>query len=256
MPYFIALFTYIAFFYFAQLVPSARIFFKPEQIIADFTVRDWFINVFILPFNGTLWFIRDLFVIYLLSPILLYISQNKILNIASHILLGLCWLFVVNCHIEALLFVFLGLDIVKLSPKIKNVTIDVNTKKYIAVSFFLLVITKLIYMSFFKNEKYDIINIFLLKCTILTGLPFLFLIIRTMVETDRQKFLKNILVDYNKYSFFTYLFHMLILTVIRNVLELIPVKIGNLGIIAQKLYEIDQNIVKVHRVRLFKTPVV
>ena len=163
-----------------------------------------------------------MFVIYLLSPILLYISQNKILNIASHILLGLCWLFVVNCHIEALLFVFLGLDIVKLSPKMKDVTIGVHIKKYVAVSFCLLVIIKVIYMSFFKNETYDIINILLLKCTILVGLPFVYLIIKTMVETGRQKFQKDILFDYYKYSFFTYLFHMLILTVIRNVLELIP----------------------------------
>lgn len=221
LPYFIALFSYILIFYLAQQIPLTRSFFKPEQIIENFTINDWLVNLFVIPFNGTLWFIRDLFLINLFSPLILYIINIKYLNVILQLLLFIYWFFNINCHIEAILFTMFGLDIVKYKAYLQRRFL---CKTYrISLSFLLcfFVVVKVAYMTCFDNQTYDIVNVILLKFLILSGIPYLYYMIRRIVDKD-SSWLKRVLIDYNKYSFFTYLFHMLILTIIRNIFELVP----------------------------------
>lgn len=215
IPYFIALFLYILFFYITQQFPQLRTLYKSEQIIENFSAKDLLMGVFVFPFNPTLWFLRDLFIIYVLSPILLFIVRRNILNKVVFVLLSLFWITCVNCHIEALFFVYLGLNIVFNYNQLITAPISKIAYMVCLSLFSLLVVLKVAYMSVICTDP-DIVNVVLLKLMILAGIPSLYYCVMNFVnKSGRAPSITHML---SKYSFFIYLFHLLVLTIVRKVL--------------------------------------
>lgn len=80
----------IAFFYFLQSIPFSKPFFT-KLLIRDFTTTQWLYSIFVLPIAPQLWFIRDLIVLIVLSP-LLYILLKK----APKVTLAICLILWLN----------------------------------------------------------------------------------------------------------------------------------------------------------------
>lgn len=91
IPYFFYISLAIIAFYIVQLFFPILIS-DGKTAIADYKIGDWLKAYGIggLPFVGPFWFIRNLFLIVLVSPIIYY--YNKYLKVFGLILLGLVWI--------------------------------------------------------------------------------------------------------------------------------------------------------------------
>jgi surface polysaccharide O-acyltransferase-like enzyme len=65
----------IALYFVLQSVPQTAVFFTKEHV-ADYNLNDWLFRLFIIPVPYQLWFIRDLMLLVLLSPVLNYLLEN------------------------------------------------------------------------------------------------------------------------------------------------------------------------------------
>lgn len=74
-------------------------------------------NIFITPVNGQLWFIRDLIVISVISPVLFFLSKNTFISYSTLTVLVILWAFELQpfpvigwyiLNLDVLMFLFLG----------------------------------------------------------------------------------------------------------------------------------------------------
>ena len=104
IPYFIMNTLWVAFFFVAQHIPAVSIYFSnPKNVVANWNIHDWLNAYFGIyndgsgPILGPLWFIRDLFVLNVISKGLKW-GIDRFPKIAA---LGLCimYFFGVDTHI-------------------------------------------------------------------------------------------------------------------------------------------------------------
>ncbi len=81
IPYFITIFIYFLFYYITQQIPFLRSFYEESKLVENYTMFQIIEKIFIVPINPSLWFLRDLFLIYLLSPIIYYLNSNNFISI-------------------------------------------------------------------------------------------------------------------------------------------------------------------------------
>lgn len=126
IPYFFWSLFGIVLFALLQSLPVSKPFFTKE-LIADFTPGKWLYTIFVLPIAAQLWFIRDLIVLIILSPVLFFCLKRipKLLLL----LIMLVWIFFMHIgpfSSDSLFFFTVGsyLAITKTPleslPKIKN----------------------------------------------------------------------------------------------------------------------------------------
>lgn len=109
----------ILLFYFLQSFPLSKPFFT-KDLVREYTLQKWLHYLFYLPIAAQLWFIRDLIILILLSP-LLYKALKSLPKITFFICFIL-WYFNVKIYLfspEALLFFIAGsyLGINKILPE-------------------------------------------------------------------------------------------------------------------------------------------
>lgn len=93
-PYMIWNIIYIIFFLMAQIFFS-NYMSGSNKLILDYTIKDW-IRAFYdgcdgYPMCVPFWYVRDLMVVILLSPLLFFLIKK--INYLSLLLFGICWLF-------------------------------------------------------------------------------------------------------------------------------------------------------------------
>jgi surface polysaccharide O-acyltransferase-like enzyme len=201
----------ILFYLVLQSIPFSKPFFTKELIV-DYSVNQLLYKIFIDPIPYQLWFIRDLIVLIIFSPILYWLIKYLKFYIISIFLIT--WFFQLNYLIfsnESLLFFVLGAYI-----SIKKINIQTTKVKKQNVFFsmiwisLIIIKTTLVYINF-DNEL--IIRI-LHKSSILIGIISIWLIYDMIFK--KADLTKTLYYQIFKYSFFLYAFHEPVLTIFKK----------------------------------------
>lgn len=167
-------------------------------LIKNYTLVDW-IKAYWLPVSGQLWFVRDLFIVSILSPLVYYALKKC--RIYALLFLGIIWYSglimqnIQNFTIMSLFFFTLGAYCSLFDKNIIGIT-----KPYFKLSVFLFVVISVIIML---NRGNDILSNYLLRINILVELIILFNVTAYLVS-ERKWSMSNFL---SKSSFFIYIFH-------------------------------------------------
>lgn len=201
-------------FYFAlQNFPQSKNFFTKELII-NYSFLKFLDTLFINPIPYQLWFIRDLIVIVLLSPLIYWII--KYLRIIPLVILSILWLdlfdftFIIFSN-EAILFFCLGayFSIHQTEYMLQKL----NQKSYLVFLFvwILIVFYKTILIS--QNSDQQILITLLHKISIWIGMVAIWSLydIKMLKEKPNKPILYL-----SQFSFFIYVFHEPILSVVKK----------------------------------------
>jgi len=214
IPYFTTILIYFIFYYCTQQIPAIRGVYNDDKIVENYTWTDFFSKVFIVPINPALWFLRDLFVLYLFSPVLYHINRNKYLSVLWSVILFYMWVSHINIHYECLFFVNIGCVIVMNYDSFTK--IKLGYKSIYVVCFILYILESLLLSILFSTgiiTEENGIYLLILKTLIVAGVFSTVLLVYRYSDFLCGTFLQYIM----KYSFFIYLFHMLIIHIVRNV---------------------------------------
>lgn len=198
----------LAIFYTLQHVSFLSTYFNNEyQLTAESILK----HIFIKPLNGALWFLRDLYILVLISPLFFLVCKNKL---CSEIILGglfILWLIQpFKFFVESSLFFYLGSFMSLRRAKI-NASINVMILVYIFIG--MCAIFPILYTT--HNEQV------LIKILITIGCVTIYF--------NKNLFLKDILINkyldaFKKYSFFVYASHQIVCQFVKKVLlQVIPV---------------------------------
>lgn len=207
VPYLFWAFFGILFYFILQSLPQSQSFFT-KKLIKDYSFLEWLNALFNEPIPYQLWFLKDLIVMVFLSPIIYFLIKKArevfLLIIFSFWLFNQDTIFLTS---EALLFFSLGIYITifkKNSPKIDNS----NTVVFCLLWFLLLALKT---TAGFLNYS-SLIEMLLLKASIIIGLlAFWKLYDKVSVKVNYSFFDKWI-----EFSFFLYVFHEPMLTIIKK----------------------------------------
>lgn len=205
LPYLLWSIYGLIFFYLLQLIPYAKNFFV-NNIISNYSFQRILETIFINPLPYQLWFIRDLFVMVIFSPIIYWLI--RFLRLFPVLLLSVIWFvfFDFSFYIlsnEALLFFFIGSYF---AINKNNFIFNIFDNKYYFLFFILWIVilfikTQLIQM----NLELDLIIGFLPKLSILIGIISLWTIYDIVMKGKTQP--NKIILFLTSFSFFIYAFH-------------------------------------------------
>lgn len=201
----------ILFFLILQLIPISKPFFT-NQLIVNYSTTQLLSRIFINPFPYQLWFIKDLIVLILLSPILYWLI--KYLKFYVILIFLVTWISSFNYFIftnEALLFFALGAFF-----SIKNINIQnfkFNNKYLIFTALWLGLIifkTTLVYQNFENEWLIKILH----KSSILIGIVSFWLLydkVFEKIDISKTKFYLLF-----QYTFFLFVFHEPLLSIFKK----------------------------------------
>lgn len=212
VPYLFWSVSFFLFFLAMQLIPQTRLFFK-QKLIIDYTSSEVLNSIFINPIPFQFWFIRDLFVFVLLSPLLYFLLKYlKILLVVF--LLGLWYIHfdfkIFSC--EALLFFALGsfFGINKYNLE------KIRFTKY-SIHLILIWLVLIFLETVLVNQGY--VNNYLIhalhKSNILVGIFGIWAFYDFVFE--KSKIFKGRFFSFASMSFFVYAFHEPLLEIIKVV---------------------------------------
>lgn len=194
-----------------QSIPQSKPFFT-NKLIIDYSFLDWVEGIFYKPIPYQLWFLRDLIIMVFLSPlIILLIKRIRYVFLSTTLLF---WFFnqdSVFLSSEALLFFSLGISLALYCPEILEK--KVNKTMGISILWFLLLFFKTGVEMFGLSEK---LELFLLKTAILVGLLSFWMLYDKLAVYSNKIVNQIALVSWT--SFFIYVFHEPILTIIKKAL--------------------------------------
>ncbi|WP_301001715.1 acyltransferase [uncultured Phocaeicola sp.] len=205
VPYLLTVLIYATFFYCSQKIPYLRAFYPPEKMIENQSLMQ-----IVWSINPALWFLRNLFFAFCLSPVFLLLYEKRWLAIPLFIASFFWWLTRINIYAETVFFISLGLLIARY-PQYLHKTICKRTEVIVMILFFASVMSRIYLLGNYWNDQL-IYLILLLKVEILSSIVLAY---RWIVKLP--KYAERILELFAKYSFYTYLMHMLILHVSRNI---------------------------------------
>ena len=212
LPYILWNVLSVIFYFVAQSFSFTKPYFA-NILIRNFGIIEW-LDVFRCPLVYQFWFLRDLFILFLLCKIL-----KKLVDIfpfATFVALCLLWVNNINIYIvsnEALLFFVLGYYSVKYSLDYKK--LDGIKSIDIAVVYLTGITVEL-----FFSEYVPTIH----KINIIVGSIVL---IKTSYYFIRNAKIKNILIRLEPYAFFVYAIHEPYLTVLKKLsVRIIPMRGG------------------------------
>lgn len=197
-----------------QHISFSRQFFV-NDLVTDYSLLQLIDTLFLHPLPYQLWFLRDLMVLSLISPILFYAIKR--LKIIFLFLLLLIWLnlfsfrFVVFAK-DSILFFSIG-------AYFAIFNIDVVLKmmsRFLSLKFFLLWLVVLLLRSYFISvcDVFSLVNQFLQKINIIIGVIAMW----GMYDLLSLEFnpLQAIFCKLSGYSFFIYAFHEPLLKIIKK----------------------------------------
>jgi surface polysaccharide O-acyltransferase-like enzyme len=211
IPYLFWSFSLLIFFYLLQSLPQIGAFFKQKHIV-DFTLYEVLETIFIHPIPFQFWFVRDLFVLVVFSPLLYVLVRFS----RGLILFGLVifWWFQFDFIIfsnEALLFFAFGLFLGIRKTNLNVNMLSKNSKLLVSLWFFVIFCeTLLVYKGFLNTIIINSLH----KFGILVGLFAIwsfydFLFSKTVINSQ--------FLSLTQMSFFIYAFHEPVLEIIKSI---------------------------------------
>ena len=220
VPYFILNLAWIVIFFLAQTFPFTSSFFpNPQNIVANWGLTEWAAHIFGSPSNSypmvyPLWFLRDLFILNLLSPVYeWFVRKTGTISLIFFILL---WLLLKSTHIFFLDIqgvCFWGIGCWFAIKRINVSSLDKYKLPLIFIYPGLVVAVCLLHTS--SGLLFDI----LYRICIPAGMVFWY-VWSTNIKNERCK---KLLLFISGYSFGIYLFHEMNLSILRKLLaKLLP----------------------------------
>lgn len=202
----------ILFFFILQEIPQTKIFFT-NNLIRDYTINQFFNVLFINPIAYQLWFLRDLFILIILSP-LIFVCIQKI-GWFFMIPIGLLWFLNINLvsiQNQSLFFFVSG---ALMAMKISDLMQERNQLNAIAYSgIWILIITLKTTVLYLDYGNELVVNL-LEKIGILIGCVALW---KLYDRLAKHKCLENMeKYSFLGYSFFLYLIHEPILSMFKKI---------------------------------------
>ncbi len=219
VPYFILNTFWILVFFVGQHIPSLSPYFsQPKNIVANWSIGDWFARFFGSPSNMypllyPLWFIRDLFVLNLLAPPFEWFVKKAgpwslAVFLAVWLLLDSTHLFFLN--IPSLCF--WGIGCYFAVRRISVSSLDQYNKTALVYPCLLIIV-------FLLRNSAGIEFRFFYRLCLLVGVYFWY----TFTTKINRESRRNALLFVSKYSFCIFLFHEMNLTILRKILtKLVP----------------------------------
>jgi surface polysaccharide O-acyltransferase-like enzyme len=205
----------IAFYLALQSIPQTAKFFSKGHIV-DFTARQWLQTIFINPIPYQLWFVRDLMVLIILSPLLYQGIKHYWRLLLALAFIG--WILVPDVwqnSSEALLFFIVGASLSVHQPQ----RIENNYARFsiIWMFFWMLLVLLKTALQFANVPQELIFGIF--KLSVLVGVfacwSFYDRLFRDTQNTNKA------LLKLSAFTFFIYASHEPVLTVFKKVLFVI-----------------------------------
>ena len=207
----VPLFFLILLFYLVmQSIPQSQGFFT-KKLIVDYNFTEWLNAIFVQPIPYQLWFLKDLIVMVLISPLIVFaIKKLKILFLSVIFVFWILSQDAVFLTSEALLFFSGGIYLSLYKPE----SIAFKTSNSYRMFFvWLLILAFKTFLPIFVNNAF--LESILLKVSILIGIVAFW----WMLDGFVNRFIGNKLFLFGMtFSFFIYLFHEPLLTIIKKVL--------------------------------------
>ena len=216
VPYFIMNSLWILIFFTAQHIPAMSSFFSdPKNIVANWDLAEWISRYFaspssMFPMLYPLWFVRELFIMNLLSGIYPWIVKK--LGHFSLALFVLVWVFLLSSnvffiHLQALCFWGMGCYFANRRISISSL----DKHKAIIASVYIPLAVAVVALHYSAYSDDSIYRYFHRLCT-MTGIAFWF-----VYATKVKGRIKSIVLSVSKYSFCIFIFHELNLTILRKI---------------------------------------
>jgi surface polysaccharide O-acyltransferase-like enzyme len=213
LPYVMWSLAGLLFYYFLNTSPLLKSYFN-QNLFTGVTAWGYCKLVFLDPIPFQLWFVRDLFLLALISP-LIFVLISKF-SLAFMLSLGTCWFYDINppqfanlnwpfLRIEGILFFSLGAT---LALKKINLGGKCTPNITLLIVWIALVVAKVFYAGINLTVPIH-------KISIITGLVAVWLNYELLVFLfDRKSIFKL-----TSYTFFVFLFHEPFLTMVEKVFE-------------------------------------
>jgi surface polysaccharide O-acyltransferase-like enzyme len=196
-----------------QAIPKLGKFFTKE-LIRDYSIPKLLNTIFINPIPYQLWFLRDLMILVILSPVIYYLVKN--LKWFVILLFSVIWfsgISLVVISTESLLYFTVGAFFALIKPNIKY-QLFLRYSYYIAALWGIVIVTRLICIKLHYITEFE--NMLLYKIAISIGLLSLWLLYDKLFGGKDVTLLK--IAKLLPYSFFIYLFHEPLLNVVKKII--------------------------------------
>jgi surface polysaccharide O-acyltransferase-like enzyme len=197
-------------YFIMQSVPQSQGFFT-KKLIKDYDFIEWLNAIFIEPIPYQLWFLKDLIVMVLISPLIIFaVKKLRMLFLAIIFIFWMLNQDSIFLTSEALLFFSTGIYLSLFRPK----SIELKSKKtYLMLCIWIVILTLKTILSLFIANVF--LESILLKVSILVGIiAFWWFLDGITIRLGRNKvFLSGM-----TFSFFIYLFHEPLLTIVKKAL--------------------------------------
>lgn len=215
LPYLIWALLGLFFYFLLQGIPQSQSFFT-KKFIKEYTFFEWINAIFNEPIPYQLWFLKDLIVMVILSPIIYFLVKN--LKALFLFVIFCSWIFNQNSIFltsEAILFFSSGMYIGLYKTEMLECKNDY--KSLFIASWIVLLIAKTAIGFYSLNS---ILELMLLKASILIGIIAFWNGYDSIAYFKRENKKLNYIVSF---SFFLYLFHEPFLTIVKKLLfSLLP----------------------------------
>lgn len=200
-------------YFLLQSTPGFSQFFN-KALIKELSMRELIITAWIDPRNYPLWFLRDLMILSIFSP-LVFLFVKKIPKLFL-IILGVSWFFGIpkssidflSYKPEPVLFFTIGAYFAVVSDKLIGIKISNKLFLYLALTYLVMLIMKAIFITI--NPESEILPIQLIhKVSILLGISVFWF------SLDRYKFSQ--LSSLTSFTFLFYVFQEPALTILKKV---------------------------------------
>lgn len=202
----------ILIYFIVQLLPFTHKYFYRE-LISEYSFMKFLETLFINPIPYQLWFMRDLFVLVVLSP-LIYFGAKR-LNVFLLFVLLIMWYFNFNFYIlsvESLFFYTCGVYFTFHSEKAANMRFGKYGAGLMTVWLVLVFIKS--YLLYLDNNSM-LINI-AGKTSIIVGIPAIWAFYDSLAS--KKDISESFIYRLSAFSFFIYVFHEPMLTLLKKIL--------------------------------------
>lgn len=213
LPYFIWSLLGLLFYFMLQSIPQSKPFFT-KILIKDFTIYDFFNALFLNPIPYQLWFIRDLIVLVLLSP-LIYLALSKIKYLLI-VFFAVIWILDINFIFltsESLLFFSLGgfFNIRKSNLQISNI----SKQRIFIWPLFWILFTVLQTFLYFSNPDHEFIIRLFHKVGLSFGIVSIWIYYDALFKN--YDISQKKIYPYFEYTIFIFLCHEPLLTILKKI---------------------------------------
>ncbi len=213
IPYFFWTTLTILIFFILQSIPGVSHFFN-NTFIKDLPIKELFIKLWVNPQNYPLWFLRDLILLTILSPLIFYFIKN-LPRVYLFIIFTIWFFELITSSIdisfykpEAVLFFSIGAYGALISDKLLSIKVSNKFFMYLIFLYFILLLPKALFFTIYPNESQIFIITIIHKISILLGIATLWFLL------DKYKF--TLLSPLTGFTFLFYVFHEPALTILKK----------------------------------------